>query len=212
MESDRWEIINDLSGVEKYMAKHQMDLNRFRKNVGVGRSVCFGCVYKRCAKYGESRQGWRHPELYQMLLEFAAKHVKIPWTGIQVNQNYPAGKHRDTGNYGKSLIVACGDYSGGYLCTEIPEDPDHHTRHNVQYNPFIFNGSKTTHWVEDWTGNRYSFVFFDQDFRPKTEIDCREFKPYFDGANWWLARKELDGNWWKMDRKGKDVEIIDGFN
>ena len=199
-------VKRDLQPIENYLMTHQLDLNRYRARVGVGRTVCFGCVYKRNGVYAESRQGWRHPELYHLLLEYAKKHVKIQWDAIQVNQNYLAQKHRDENNWGLSHIVACGDYKGGDLCMESSGGV---IRENIRYRPVEFCGGKRTHWTGEWTGNRFSIVFFATDFKPKTIIDCTEYHPYYDGALWWLLRNEGFGKWAKIDRKGYTVGILD---
>jgi len=209
MDSSRWEIVDDLSGIEMYLDKHLMDLNHFRVAVGDGRSVTFGCVAKRNGGYGESRQGWRHPELYQMLLDFAAKYVTVQWDGIQVNQNYPCNPHRDLNNQGTSFIVAMGNYKGGELCVENEGDPGHHDVMNIHYSPKLFNGSKRTHWTKPWTGTRYSIVFFANNYRPGFFVDMTEHKPYFDGVKWWLVRKNLDGSWTKLDKRGHEMENLD---
>ena len=103
-----------------------------------------------------SRNCWERPKLYGMLLEYAKKYVKVPFTSITVNQNYCAAPHYDKGNVGDSHIVAFGDYQGGEL--EIHEG----ARKGVYdvRKPVITDFSKVLHSVREFTGTRYSLVFY----------------------------------------------------
>lgn len=131
--------------------------NKYRLIAGTGKSQTFGVVNRRSAPPDYSRLNWMRPYLYKLLLEFAAAHVTIPWTSITVNQNYKAAAHRDKGNKGESYLVAFGDYTGGEL--KISEGPLTGS-HDVKHKPLITDFSKCLHEVQDFTGDRYSLVFY----------------------------------------------------
>jgi hypothetical protein len=85
-------------------------------------------------------------------MEFAKKHVEIPFTSIQVNQNLQCAEHLDKNNVGDSYIIAFGDFDGGELTID-------NYKHNIKYTPIIFDGSKQHHKTEVFRGKRYSIVF-----------------------------------------------------
>jgi hypothetical protein len=66
-----------------------------------------------------------------------------------------AGKHRDKGNIGDSILVGFGNYEGGEICLESNEVE------SIRYRPVIFNGSQITHWNTQITsGSKYSLVYY----------------------------------------------------
>ena len=140
------------SGLREHLMKHNIPINRYRKGVGDGRSQCFGLVRKRSMAPDLSRNSWCDPRLHYLLMLFARLHVDIPFTSIQVNDNYPCAKHRDKHNVGNSYIVAFGDYTGGELVLGGKE-------HNVRHRPMLFNGAEVEHSVKDFVGRRWSLVF-----------------------------------------------------
>ena len=129
--------------------------NEYRNIAGSGRSQAFGVVCKRSMPPDYSRLCWLRPYLYKLLLDFAEKHVKIPYTSITLNQNYAAAPHRDKGNVGVSYLVAFGDYTGGEL--ELLEGDK--GLYDVR-TPLITDFSKVLHAVKPFTGDRYSLVFY----------------------------------------------------
>lgn len=52
-----------------------------------GKSLTFGVVTKRSAQPDYSRQNWLRPLLYKALLDFASKHITIPYTTIALTLN-----------------------------------------------------------------------------------------------------------------------------
>ena len=140
------------------LERRHLDVNHYRITSGDGRSQAFGVVNKRCQAPDYSRQNWRRPYLYKLLLDFGAKYVTdISWTSITVNENYSAGPHYDRGNTGLSFLVGCGDYKGGALrCHE----GDLSGAHDIRHRPLITSFGETLHSVEPWTGHRVSLVYY----------------------------------------------------
>jgi len=83
--------------------------------------------------------------------------VDISWTSITVNQSYKCLPHRDKGNYGDSFLVAFGEYQGGRL---VIHEGDLSGSHDICWKPIKTDFSKVLHSVTDFTGERYSLVFY----------------------------------------------------
>ena len=139
------------------LRRQPLELNEYRVKVGSGRTQTFGIVNRRSMPPDYSRQNWKRPYLYKLLLDFGKEYVDISFNAITVNQNYRAGPHRDRGNVGDSYLVAFGDYSGGELVLhEGPLAGELDIRHT----PFVTDFSVTLHSVKPFTGERYSLVYY----------------------------------------------------
>ena len=132
-------------------------INKYRDVAGSGRSQSFGLVNKRCMPCDHSRQNWIRPKLFYHLQQFAKQYVDIPWTSITVNQDYKCQPHRDKGNQGETFLVAFGDYQGGEL---VIHEGDLSGTHDIRCKPIKTDFSKVLHSVKDFTGHRYSLVFY----------------------------------------------------
>lgn len=196
------------------LKRQPLELNKYRKKVGEGRSQSFGVVGRRCLPPDYSRQCWRRAYLYKLLLDFGAKYVKIPWNAITVNQNYQAKPHYDKHNVGQSFLVACGDYSGGELV--IHEGPKAGA-YNIKGEPIEDDFSKCLHEVKPFTGNRVSLVYYyyknDQELPPpsvrqenKKWVFYRGEEAIKTGLPHPLAgrKKKIDG----MTQETKDIEVV----
>lgn len=139
------------------LMRRPLERNKYRTTAGEGRSQAFGLVNRRCLTADYSRQCWKRPYLYKLLLEIADKYITIPYTSITVNQNYKAGPHRDRNNMGESVLVSFGDFTGGQL--RIHEGPLEGL-HDIRHKPLQTDFSVVTHSVEPWEGNRFSLVFY----------------------------------------------------
>ena len=142
------------TGLITSLQERPLELNRYRKKSGLGRSQAFGVVLQRNHHYHGSRQNFIRMDLFQQLQELAK--VVCPdfdYDGIQLNQDYQTEPHKDKGNSGESLIIGFGDYSGGDLLVE--EQPV-----SIKYQKVWFAGCLYTHSTAPWTGTRYSVVFF----------------------------------------------------
>ena len=136
----------------QYIQKHPIQNTKYRTKVGDGRSQTFGIVGRRCLSPDLSRTTCNHVELFSLLLDFAKVYVPVPFSSIQVNQNYNCKSHLDLHNTGLSYIVAFGQYTGGRLMIQD-------THYDIQYKPILFDGSKLLHSTFDFEGERISIVF-----------------------------------------------------
>ena len=99
------------------------------------------------------------PDLWEAMEDFRDHHFPLfDFTGIQLNKNYALGKHKDKANIGESVLVCCGDYDGGLTCVELEDGTIQ--KFDARLRPVIFDGSKYTHWVQPFEGERFSIVFF----------------------------------------------------
>jgi hypothetical protein len=179
----------------KELERRPIEVTKYRLKSGIGRSQVFGVVNRRSLPPDYSRQCWKRPYLYKLLLDFAKKHVTIPWNAITLNQNYKASAHRDKGNSGDSFLVSFGDFIGGEL--EILEGPLKGI-HDVR-KPLITDFSKVLHEVKDFLGNRYSLVFYQLDLQ----------KRFKDTVIPSCSVEDVDGDW--VFKRG-DVIITDGLD
>lgn len=144
----------DLLPLTEELTKHPIAINPYRIQAGPGRSQAFGLIRRRSYRPYLSRNTWTRPVLWQLLLDFARKHVPIEWDGIQVNDNYVSARHTDKGNEGDSYTISFGDFTGGELCLASGEKIDTRLRGH------LFNGSAIEHWTAPHTGRRFCLVFF----------------------------------------------------
>ena len=103
-----------------------------------------------------------HPEMAEIFKEFAS--IYFPdffYTQVTINKNFPAPAHTDSSNTGVSYLCCFGDYEGGLTAVDYGgRDKARVVKENGRKAPVTFDGSKFCHWVEPWTGNRYSLVFY----------------------------------------------------
>ena len=148
----------DFAAIEEELKKTPLMKNLYRSS-GIGRSQVFGVVNRRCLPADYSRWCWKRPYLYRLLLDFAEKHVRIPFTSITVNQSYPCLPHKDKNNIGESFLVAFGNYNRGEL--KIHDgDASLQGEHDICRKPIVADFSKITHSVLPFEGERFSLVFY----------------------------------------------------
>jgi len=146
--------------LREHLNDHTIQMNKYRKGVGDGRSQCFGIVRKRSLPPDLSRCSWNDPKLHYLLMKFAREYVPIPFTSIQVNDSYKCAAHKDKHNVGESYIVAFGSYEGGELVIEGKE-------YNIRHRPILFDGSKLEHSTKEFKGRRWSIVYHTQEAPPR---------------------------------------------
>ena len=98
------------------------------------------------------------PDLWESMEEFRDLYFPLfQFTGIQFNYCYKIGPHKDAANVGESVLICCGDYTGGETCVDIDGEV---VKFDARLRPVTFDGSKYTHWVQPFEGTRFSVVFF----------------------------------------------------
>lgn len=146
---------SDFQAILTELERKALPNNFDRTQAGFGRSQAFGVIRRWSYRPWLSRNCWMRPELWQILLDFAA--LRLPdgftWDAVQVNDNYSSQPHTDKGNRGESYIVGFGDYTGGDLIVEG-------THFDIRHRGYLFNGAERQHWTDVWQGHRYSLVFF----------------------------------------------------
>ena len=122
------------------------------------RSQNFGMVYNRFKKggviFGASVNNLKYPELYEQLKILIREiDADFEYNTITVNHNFKCLPHYDQANKSPSIILTLGDFEGGKLIVEgCPID--------IHWKPLIFNGSVCEHATEDFTGCRYSIIYY----------------------------------------------------
>ena len=169
------EWYSDLAILECYMRtiKAKTGTNRLKKfkiKNSVGYSVTYGFVKfgymskTKSRKFCEENKMYEsvllteRPELLEVFSEFRDIYfTDFDFNSIQLNYNFALGPHKDRGNTGESILVACGDYTGGLTVVEYENEIK---KYNARLKPIIFDGCKYYHYVEEFVGDRYSLVFY----------------------------------------------------
>jgi hypothetical protein len=185
----------NISRIEEYLKGKNLPINDYRSKVGKGRSQCFGMVRKRSLPADISRLSWLDPYLHHLLMEFGRMHVPIPFTSVQVNQNYMCQEHVDANNSGQSYIIGFGSYQGGDLTLDLSGVK---TSINIRYKPILFEGWRIPHKTEEWTGNRYTIVYHTFEPHPK-------FPPVHSLKNYEAV--SVNGKW-KLSARYPGQEVI----
>ena len=129
------------------------------------RSQNFGLVKKRFNNngnpkvkydqpYQEGSNNTKYPKVYEALKELIKQiDPTFDYDSITLNQNFKCEPHYDKANTSPSLIVAFGDFEGGELEVEgCPID--------INKKPLIFNGGSCLHATADFTGDRWSVIYY----------------------------------------------------
>ena len=120
-------------------------------------SVTFGWSksrFKKNAKLQPRKNNTKYPKVYKQLKYIASVFFPdFKYDSITLNHNLKCEAHKDGNNVGESIIVGFGNYENGNLNIE-GESID------IKYKPYKFNGSEKTHYTEEWTGDRWSAVFY----------------------------------------------------
>jgi len=148
-----------------YLENWSFPVNHSRKNISGDDpngclSITLGGINTRNAKRGDlslSQVSKKYPLLYKLATLYVNQIVPKShnYTSITLNKNIVCLPHRDKNNTSSSYAFAIGDYEGGELVVEGQ-------KHNIRYNPIIFNGGTQEHYSLPTTkGNRYSFIVYD---------------------------------------------------
>lgn len=148
---------SEFADIYEELLRRPLPVNMYRLKAGQGQSQSFGIVNRRSLPPDYSRQCWKRPELYKLLLEFGEKHVPFPFNAITVNINYQTLPHYDKHNVGDSYLVAFGEYTGGEL--EVFEGKLKGI-HDINRKPVIEDFSKVLHGTRPFEGWRMSLVYY----------------------------------------------------
>jgi len=120
------------------------------------RQACFGLVtYQHMLR--ETNCSKRKPHMMPLFRKFMASHrPDFTFSSVFVNKKTTCQLHTDSTNTGESLIVGCGDYSGGDTVLHMDE-----AKHfDISSHSLVFNGVTIPHESLPFEGTRYSLVFF----------------------------------------------------
>jgi hypothetical protein len=149
------------------------DRNKLRDKTDVQRnkgSMLYGMTWRGFMTHDKWRTKSHLPGLYytkcrddyplfqNIAEEFCSLYYpNFVWYNIQINKNFKIIPHYDNKNVGESIIIGLGDYEGGLLNVEFEDGVK---KIDIKHKFFKFDGSKFKHWIDEYTGNRYSIVFF----------------------------------------------------
>lgn len=95
--------------------------------------------YKKLRKYLDSVANNEFPE--------------FRYNAITCNHNFKTIPHYDGSNTSDSIIYGVGNYKGGELVVENNE-------YDIKYKWMRFNGKKNKHWTKEFSGDRWTFVYY----------------------------------------------------
>ena len=135
-----------------------------------GGSMLYGLTWRQRPSYQKQRELDKfsgmyktkifeeEPELQSIFKEFSNFHFPdFDYIQVQMNKNFKIKPHFDSRNAGKSILLTLGDYEGGNTLVKYDDETK---EYDTRDKPISFDGSKYMHWVNDFTGTRYSLVFF----------------------------------------------------
>tara|TARA_R110000765_G_scaffold79757_1_gene156823 strand:- start:1475 stop:2050 length:576 start_codon:yes stop_codon:yes gene_type:complete len=160
-----------LDNIEFYSGTDRRDMMRKNgiKHPKEGGSMLYGTTWKGYLSPTKSRTKVadgvyttkvydENPELDGIFKEYASLYFpEFEWGQVQMNKNFICPPHRDSSNIGESVLCAFGDFKGGLTCVDLESKI---RKYDSEIGPVRFNGSKYLHWVENFTGTRYTLVFF----------------------------------------------------
>ena len=186
------------------LTRERVAVNYDRHQAGKGRSQAFGIIRRWSYRPHLARNTWGRPRLWQLILDFAAEHVPIPWDGCTVNDCYESREHTDKGNQGQSYTVSFGNFTGGLLA--VRGQGGTLAQIDTRHTGYLFDGSKHVHWTTPFQGQRFCLVFYSiiwpTKFLPRYKVTCKEQS---DGL---LIDDEYDESSVVVDRKGHVVRVL----
>lgn len=143
----------------------QLDIPK-TKRIAISPQSChtmtLGVVHVRFTNYYDLTCATKkNQDFYHYLIDFVkAINPNFIWTTCTINKNVITNWHFDKKNFGKTLIFAVGDYTGGRLLLRHGDPID------IKEKPFYFNGHELEHSTEPFTGTRYSLMFYNYRWKP----------------------------------------------
>jgi hypothetical protein len=122
-----------------------------------GRTMTLGYSRRRSFGYGLTSQTKKNMDLFYLLIEYGLKILPrdFIFTSITVNYNLKCLPHKDNGNFGFSCITALGEFENGNLFIEGE-------KYDIKNNLVMFDGSKCLHQTENFSGDRYTIIYYKQ--------------------------------------------------
>jgi hypothetical protein len=122
-----------------------------------GRTMTLGYSRRRTYGYGLTSHTKKHMDLFYLLIEYGLKILPrdFIFTSITVNYNLKCLPHKDNGNFGFSCITALGEFENGNLFIEGE-------KYDIKNNLVMFDGSKCLHQTENFSGDRYTIIYYKQ--------------------------------------------------
>ena len=120
-----------------------------------GKTLSWGCGYRRQRGFSDYDQNLKYPEIYELLKLFATYIGCKAYQTITVNKNVYMKRHTDKSNSGDSYITSLGNFSGGGLFVD-------EKLYSLKNNVLVFNGFDLAHETEQFVGTRYTLIFYNQ--------------------------------------------------
>lgn len=129
----------------------------------VGRSTHFGVGARPYHGYIIHKTNAKYPELFNACVAVGNSCVPIgfKYSTITLNHNVMAKKHIDSKNVGNSIIVGIGTYTDGGLYV-YDKTGTTCELFEIQDRPTMFNGAILPHETQEYTGERYTLIFYNQ--------------------------------------------------
>jgi hypothetical protein len=104
--------------------------------------------------YNNSNATIKYPVIYRLLKDIHQEYFSdFEYDVIQINYNVRMARHLDKKNNGDTVIFTLGKFTDGRL---IIEDK----KFDCYKNPVRFCGSRQYHATEEFTGERYSVIYY----------------------------------------------------
>lgn len=144
-----------------------------KKIIGnIGKSCAFGYLQIPFKRVGYSNKTLNQFDLYKKLLNWGKKYLpeSFEFNCIYCNYNMKAKKHKDSLNVGDSYFCFIGDCSGGELKIYDKEDEDREIYRVKKNELYCFNGYEKYHETDNFNGERYSIIFYKNNFYHEQKI------------------------------------------
>lgn len=153
-------------------------------------SDTIGLLRDRCGDIHLTKATIRYPAVVAILNRWLTERLpkeaqSFKFTTLNLNKNYAAKRHRDGNNFGPSMIKGFGEYKQGELSVFPADDrsvsvsdldklpQDDRMTFDIKNNLVMFNGN-SAHEVNDYSGDRYSIVYFTIGCHSKMTEECRQ--------------------------------------
>ena len=114
----------------------------------------------RTIGYGPFSQNNKHKDLLDLIIQYGKMILpsEFVFTTITIIENLKCKLHKNKGNFGVSALTTLGDYEKGGL---FISDKLYSTNNTI----LMFDGTKLPHQTEDFTGDRFSLIYYKQNLK-----------------------------------------------